>query len=201
MRKPSRKDAVAQIKDYFFQHPTTTIHLRELARQTGLSPPAVKRGAERLVKEGLLRREKGRAVTNFQAKDDERFRSEKQAWNINQLFTSGLIDHLEEALAHPTIILFGSYARGEDWEESDIDLFLITDEQRELHLTAYENKLKRTIQTFIHATTAFQELCANNPELMNNVLNGLTLRGFVKVLDEIRGIPPTKESQTKQTRQ
>ena len=57
---------------------------------------------------------------------NEIFVFEKKLFNLKQVFSSGVIGYLRNELSNPTVILFGSYAKGEDVEESDIDLYLET---------------------------------------------------------------------------
>lgn len=53
-----------------------------------------------------------------------------------------LLDFLERELRYPeVIILFGSAARGEDIERSDIDLFVLIVTPRELDLSKYKGRL------------------------------------------------------------
>jgi len=72
------------------------------------------------------------------------------------------------------IILFGSYQRGEDIEESDIDIF-VEGKKEELNLDKFKKQLKRNIQ--LH----FQEDFKKYPkELKNNIVNGIMLDGYLE---------------------
>ena len=73
-----------------------------------------------------------------------------------------------------TIVLFGSYRRGEDVEESDIDIFLECKKEN-VNVERFEKKLGRKIQ--LH----FQENFNAYPkELKNNIINGIVLSGFLE---------------------
>lgn len=48
--------------------------------------------------------------------------------------------------SNPVIILFGSYAKGEDIENSDIDLYIQTPSKKELRTEKFEKLLKRKVQ-------------------------------------------------------
>ena len=75
------------------------------------------------------------------------------------------------------IILFGSYCRGEDIEESDIDIF-IESKKQEINLDRFERALKRKIE--IHFNDNFN----NYPkELKNNILNGCVLYGYLEAFE------------------
>ena len=74
------------------------------------------------------------------------------------------------------IVLFGSYRKGEDTEESDIDLFLECPGE-EISLGRFEKKLKRKVQ--LHFKTNFNDY---PKELKNNISNGIVLDGYLEVL-------------------
>ena len=48
------------------------------------------------------------------------------------LFESQLIEYLKIEFNNPGIILFGSFAKGEDIEKSDIDLYLETPSKKQV---------------------------------------------------------------------
>ncbi|MCD6464256.1 nucleotidyltransferase domain-containing protein [Candidatus Woesearchaeota archaeon] len=73
------------------------------------------------------------------------------------------------------IVLFGSCARGEDIETSDIDLF-VQAKEKALSLTKYENLLNRKISLFFK-----QNFLKLSNELKNNIINGIVLKGYLKV--------------------
>lgn len=80
-------------------------------------------------------------------------------------------------LSNPAIIVFGSYARGEDTEDSDIDLYVETSSKKKPNLKKYEDRLKREIQLFVYKDIHK----IKNKELANNIINGIALNGYVEV--------------------
>ena len=79
---------------------------------------------------------------------------------------------------NPVIVLFGSYSKGEDIENSDIDLYIETPSKREIKPTEFEKKLKRKIQIFKHKKIS--EI--KSKDLINNIINGVSLNGFIEIL-------------------
>ena len=72
------------------------------------------------------------------------------------------------------IVLFGSFQKGEDIEQSDIDLF-IESPKLKIDLKKFEKKMKRKIE--LH----FKENFSKYPkELKNNIINGTVLFGFLE---------------------
>jgi len=170
-----------QIAEHFFRHPTATLRVREIERTLNLSLPSVIRYCKELEQEGILTTlTLGRDRYYTAARSEDSYRLEKQLFNLRQLHTSGLIEHLKQELSNPPIILFGSYAKGEDVEESDIDLYIETlaaQATEKLKLRKYEKKLQRRIELFCHKR--IREV--KNPHLANNIINGITLNGQLEV--------------------
>ena len=98
-------------------------------------------------------------------------------FNINSLFESGLIDYLINEYSNPVIVLFGSYSKGEDIENSDIDIYIETPKMHRFDLQKFEKILKRKIQIFNHRN--IKEV--SNLHLSNNIINGITLNNFIEV--------------------
>lgn len=159
------------------------LHVRKLARLTNLNPNTIINLTEKLVDENIL--------TKIQDSDTKRvyidFAKNKKAifkkisCNVDGIYDSGLIDELEIFFAYPSIILFGSFAKGENHADSDIDLFIITEDKKEFDCSKFERKLGYEIELFVHTPKEFQELRKSSKELLNNVLNGIKLSGYTEV--------------------
>lgn len=174
----SRKNIKEAIKEYFCTNPTAKLRVRHIERELRLPLPSVIRYVRELEKETFLKRTKTANVVFYSAdRSSKSFILEKKLFNIGQLYSSGIIDFLRNELSNPPVAIFGSYAKGEDTESSDIDIYIQTPSKRELHLKRFENILKRRIQVF-----SYKELAAiSNPFLANNILNGIVVNGFLEV--------------------
>ena len=71
--------------------------------------------------------------------------------------------------------MFGSFAKGEYGNKSDIDLF-VQSKEATINIEKFEKKLRHHIHILFEADT--NKLSA---ELLNNIANGIKLRGFLKV--------------------
>ena len=164
------------VAELFFKYPERKFHLRELERLTKLSMPGVRNIANRLVKEGLLDSESEKVVKNYYARRDDKFVRMKRVYNLYSIFFSGLLDFIKNEYREPeTIILFGSYSRGEDISKSDIDIAVITADHKEPDLSAFEKKLARKIKIYeIRLEKAEREF-------LNTLGNGIVLYGYLKV--------------------
>ena len=169
----------------FFEQPYKEFHIRLLARKTGLNPNTIINITNTLQADNLVHKNKEEETNRVIIKANQTnqlFRIKKQAYNIEKIFRSGLIQFLNETAGYPTIILFGSYAKAENDARSDIDLFIITDEKKEPDLSRFEKQLGAEIQTFTHTKAEFKKLKEKNKELVNNVINGIVLTGYLEVL-------------------
>jgi len=136
------------------------------------------RYCKELEKEEILSKIKIGTVSFYTAyRSSTKFLLEKKLHNIKSLYTSGLVDFLKEELSNPSIILFGSYAKGEDLENSDIDLYIETPSKKQVNLDRFEKITGRKIQLFVHKNIHD----VKNKDLANNIINGFLLNGFVEV--------------------
>ncbi len=166
------------IKEYFFTNPSAKLRVREIERTLKCPLPSVIRYCKELEKEGILDIERtGTTAFYTPSRASEKYLLEKKLYNIKTMYESGLIEYLKKELSNPAIVLFGSFAKGEDTEESDIDLYIETPSKKKVSLKKFENILKREIQVFQHKN--LDEL--SNPHLANNIINGITLNSYIEV--------------------
>jgi len=173
-----RKDIKKIIREYFFVNPSSKLRVREIERVLKIPLPSVIRYCKELKNEGILTTIKIGGIIFYTAyRVNENFLLEKKLFNIKSLYISGLIDFLKINLNNPTIILFGSYSKGEDIETSDIDLYIETPSKKELNLEKFEKILNRKIQIFRYRS--LNEI--KNTNLANNIINGIILNNYVEV--------------------
>ena len=160
----------------FLFNPTEEFRLRELSRLSKISPPPVMAYLKEFEKEELIKSFKKRGVPFYKSEiDGEKFREYKKISILFEINDSGLTDFLWNELSPRAIILYGSFAKGESLEESDLDLFIIGKERR-LKLEKFEKKLGRKIHLM------FEDNPKNIPnELKNNLINGIILKGYLKL--------------------
>ena len=109
-------------------------------------------------------------------RDSERIIQLKRTENLRILYDSGLNDVLEEKFPGDSILLFGSYSRGDDTIKSDIDIAVIGSKLKKIELEKYEKMLNREIR--INFYGSFKDV---NKELKENLLNGIVLVGGIKL--------------------
>jgi len=166
-----------RVLQLFFDYPTKHFQLREICRILKLGMPSVRNHVIKLEKEGFLKREKRGVYDSYVSSRSDQFKLYKRNDILIRIHESGVIDFLANTLVPDVMVLFGSCSRGEDIESSDIDLFLVAKE-KEVDLKTFEDKLRRKI--VLH----FEEKVSNIPkELLNSIINGIVLYGYLKVLD------------------
>ncbi|MBS3166112.1 nucleotidyltransferase domain-containing protein [Candidatus Woesearchaeota archaeon] len=168
-----------KLKEYFFLHPTTKLRVRQIEREVKAPLPSVIRYTKELEKESILKSTPIANIVVYSAdRTSNKFILEKRLFNIRQLYSSGLLDYLVTELSNSLIVVFGSFSRGEDVENSDIDFYIETPAKKKFNLEKYERNLQRKIQ-IIWSKHIYQ---IENKELANNIINGIKLNGFMEVL-------------------
>lgn len=172
MLNKSNTDEVLSI---IFKYPTTKFTIRELARKTEISAPTAMTIVRILQKEQIIKEETVATASQISANlESETYRRKKLIYNIEEVFSSSLVEYLTKTYKDPrAIILFGSYSKGYDIEKSDIDIAVITEEKHKLGLDVFEKKLARKIS--IHEIT----LDKISEEFKNNLYNGIVLKGAI----------------------
>mgnify|MGYP001570880852 CR=1 FL=1 len=168
-----------RIKEHFFINPSSKMRVREIERKLKLPLPSVIRYCKELKAEEILMQILlGNSSFYTADKSNANFLLEKRLFNIKSIYRYNLIEFLRGELSNPSIIVFGSYSKGEDIEDSDIDLYIETSSKKEVNLAEFEKKLSRKIQLFRHKNIAK----IKNNNLINNIMNGISLNGFVEVI-------------------
>ena len=158
-------------------NPTKKMRVRQIEREVKLPLPSVIRYCRELEKEEILRKETISGVSTYSAdRASKKFLIAKRLFNIQSIFESGLADYMIKEYFNPVIVLFGSYSKGEDTEESDIDLYVETPKKHEFKLQKFEKILNRRLQIFNYRNVKD----IPNHNLSNNIINGITLNNFLE---------------------
>ena len=167
----------------FFGEPHREFHLRELGRITRYNPSTLSKYLNRYIKSGILtkKRERGHVLYKADTESDI-FKLKKIYYNVERIHESGIIKFLESSLNHPkSIVLFGSYSKGENVKRSDLDLFILTEEKKEINLEKFERILGCEINILKYNEIKFKKMRQNNKELLNNIINGIVIYGYLEV--------------------
>src|SRR3989344_2491647 len=158
----------------FFEDCYRRINVREYAKILKISPPTASKLLLSYYKENILLKENYRNYIFFYAnKDSKRF------IDLSRIYWSYKLEEIvlftKKNLNNPLIILFGSFAKAEVIPSSDIDLAVFS-HKKQLTFTNFEKKLNRKIQLFW-----FNSLNdVKSKELLNNIVNGCVLSGWLR---------------------
>ena len=165
----------------FFENPNDNFQIRELSRLLKINHTTIRQYLINLVKDGLIEVERGKPYDYFKASTNKKFLNLKLFFNLEKLRKSGIIEQIEKDYDYPIIILFGSYANATDDSNSDIDLFILTEINKEINYSKFEKELNRKITPHFFSEKKFNLAKNKNPDLLNNILNGIVLSGKLGV--------------------
>lgn len=171
--------------ELFFKRPSYGFHLRELCRILGWSPTKVRSLLDDLGKEGIIAETREKHMSMFRSNlESPKFRKFKIVHNVLKAFEMAEVieNNLEDFEA---IILFGSARKGEDTENSDFDLCIIgakPEKDAEFPFSEMEKSLGRKVSLLF--VDSVEKLRDGNKELLNNLINGFVIKGYLRVLSQ-----------------
>lgn len=173
-----QKCSIMKVAAVFFNEPVKNHYLIEISKKSKLAHTSVKKHLTTLKNISVIKEsieEKGNRKYPIYKADinNETYKYYKKIYNILQL--KEVTKFLKDNLMPNSIVLFGSYQKGEDLENSDIDIFIECKEEK-IDLTKFKKQLNRNIQ--LHFKKNFNEY---PKELKNNIINGIVLDGYLEV--------------------
>src|SRR4030066_1512615 len=152
----------------FHEKPQQELHEREVMRRAVTSKGSAGRTLKKLSQIGVLEKDKkGRMVFyRFNTKNAvaRQFKVLFNVYSLNKLVNEIKLDSKK-------VILFGSCSEGTDTEESDIDLFVLTNEKIAVNskIGSYEG-VNRRIAPIIANSNEFVQLKKNDKPLYDRIL-------------------------------
>ena len=149
------------------------VHIRELARESGLSAPSLMREAKSLVRIGLLREERDGNRVDYLANVESPLYAA-----LSELVakTVGPASVLREAFAgsdNDVVFIYGSRAKGEERTDSDYDVFVIGREGlRKTAARAGEvaNRIGIEVNPYVMATKEFKQRLSAGDHFLSEVM-------------------------------
>lgn len=178
-----------RILGVLFSNPERPYYLSELARQVKTSPGNVRRELARFIQDGLIREERKGNLVFYHLNRSHALFSE-----INSLIlkTTGIEGALQDLVKKDKKIklalLYGSFARGEEHGESDIDLLVVSegkDDDFYSKLSELETRFHREINPTIYSPAEFKEKLNEKGSFLAEVI-GNTHHILKGSLDEFR---------------
>ncbi|HLD42980.1 MAG TPA: nucleotidyltransferase domain-containing protein [Candidatus Nanoarchaeia archaeon] len=157
----------------------TALNQRQISRNLQVTAPAVMKALPRLQKENTIKIHQDKESKRLSIelnRDNRRVMQLKRADNLKLVYESELYEFLEKEFAGAAIILFGSYSRGEDIINSDIDIAVIGRKDKEADVAKFEKLLERRI-----SISFYESFGKIHKHLKENLCNGILLAGGVEL--------------------
>jgi predicted nucleotidyltransferase len=174
-----------KVLSHFFDNPNEEFYLRELGRLLKISPMTVKRALDDLVNNNLIiRQEKKNQILYHGNMDSQAFKFAKISYNLAWLEEKDLVEYLlEKVPGISSIVLYGSYAKGENDKHSDLDLLLIcATKKNDFH--QIEKKLGIEVNIINFTNTQWTKQAKTNRAFYLDIITeGIVLYGTRPVIE------------------
>ena len=161
-----------QVLAFLASHPGRAYYDKEVRQATGLSSGATNQALRELAKEGYIQLErKGRMSFYSVDLSNPLIAQYKILLNVTSIYP--LVRDLGGYAIK--IILFGSMAQGTNIEESDIDLFVLTNTPEEVAAHVNTSNFSEKIQLVAKKPTEWASLKKNDPVFYEEVERGIVL--------------------------
>ena len=171
-----------KVMRWFFSFPERKIGLNDIIKEVNISKTTANKVINRLEKEGFLIKEViGKAWRVACNQRHEYNRTKKICYNLEMIYESEIIKEVNKKYQPKSIILFGSYRKGDDNENSDIDIAIELVSNIDLKIEEFgiieKFGYRKNVKINIHR---FSRKKINNT-LFSNIANGIVLEGFLEV--------------------
>ncbi len=176
-------EAYQKVLWWFFAFPTKEFGLSELAEAVRISKTTANIAVAKLVEQGFLKKEVLGKVWRLSCNQQHIYNySRKISHNLMLVYESGIITEVKKAVQNPlAIVLFGSYRKGDDTEQSDIDIAveILGDEEMKIVELGIVPQFgyRQNVQVNIHIFSR-NKIDLN---MFANITNGIVLDGFLEV--------------------
>lgn len=173
------------VLELFIKNPYERYYLREASRILEISPMTVKRSLDFLVEEKLLIKEKFKNQILYKANmKSSAFKYMKTAYNLAWLEEKGIVDFLKEKLTGlSSLVLYGSYAKGENDDKSDVDLLAISASSKKRDISLLDLLGKETSLTIFTPAEWKEQAKKNKAFYIDVITEGIILFGTRPVVE------------------
>lgn len=168
---------------WFFAYPEVKTTLSELAKELGISKKTANKVVASLKQDGFLYVEQIGKAWRIHCNINHHYNQTiKIGYNMSLIYNSGIISEIYKLIGNPkSIILFGSYRKGDDQGSSDLDIAVEIVGNSELEVRNIGNiaqiGLRKNVPVNLHIFTR-NKIDLN---LFANIANGIVLDGFLEV--------------------
>ena len=164
-----------KILELLLLNPTEEFHLREISRRIQVSAPYVKREMTNLISLGLVLKRSQGNLTLFKFNKGSPIAEElKRIFLKTESFGRFIRDRIREIGEIRFALIYGSFAKGEEAETSDIDLLIVGDvnERRMLDITQkIEERVGREVNYIAWTENEFEKKARERIPLLEEIVN------------------------------
>lgn len=180
------QEAYQKVLFWFFSFPSAETGLNDLSAEMRISKTTAKRVINRLVEEGFLKVKVYGNAWRITCNQEHIYNhSLKIVHNLDMVYRMywlGLRDMILQRVGNPSaVILFGSYRKGDDTKESDIDLAVevLGDASLRIEPLAIVESFgfRKNVPVNLHIFSRKRV----DMNLFSNITNGIVLEGFLEV--------------------
>jgi predicted nucleotidyltransferase len=161
-----------KILTFLARNPDKQFYIREISKKINKSVGGTHKTLKSLKKMNFLKENKsGKNIYYRINQDNPAVKNFKIFMTINEL--TSLINQLKSL--SKKIMLFGSCATGEDTNESDIDLFVLTNEKEKVNKKILKTNFNRNIQAVVVNTADLIKIKEKDKGFYQEINKGITL--------------------------
>jgi len=175
--------AYDKLHAWFFAYPQNEFSLNDLAKELEIAKNTANTVVSHLEKEKFLEiKVLGKRLWRIKANTKHPyFITRKIPFNLKLIYESGVLEWITERIPGArAVILFGSYRKGDDIPESDVDIaveVLENESIRTMTLTVQNLGYRKQVPIQIHIFSRNKV----DLNLFANIANGIVLSGFLEV--------------------
>lgn len=161
-----------KVLDFLIQYPGNEFLEKEIQKATKISKSGVNFALRDLVKTELVKKQKRGKISFYSITFD--YHIVKQLKVLKNLVNlEPLIKKIKKLSIK--IIIYGSCSRGENTSESDIDLFIVTNNSNLISEAIKKDKLRERIRLIARSPLEYVEMEKTDPTFYKEVELGITL--------------------------
>lgn len=175
-------EAYEKVMLWFFSYPDKEMSLNDLVEAVGIAKTTANRVVKELQEEGFLHIQTLGKLWRITCNQQHIYNfSRKISYNLRQIYESEVLELINEQYPQAkAVVLFGSYRKGDDTHESDIDIaveLIDNDPLESIHVgNITQFGYRENVAVQIHLFSR------NNIDLnvFANIANGIVLQGFLE---------------------
>lgn len=165
------KTSANKIFSFLTLHGESSFYDKEISEQSGVSRGATNQILNEFFKKNLVTRERRGKAWFYSVSDQPLVKYFRIYENLSNLCE--LVNQLRPIARR--VILFGSAAKGTDTAESDVDLFVLTDNSRQVESTIQEYDIGREIKSVVLTPIEYATSQGKDKAFYEEVNKGIVL--------------------------